>query len=212
MQEPTNKPPKRSMQDLKKTIGHLLRLRSKTARPEDIEPFLTDLSKSGADENVTSSFREAFTYTIAAMRDDARFARTDKILLGGLIAMDFIIFQAVLSFNPIDTASVVALITLGISILTAGGFLFIRFTQEDRGIQGYDWKIISRISFVSLLGAWIGIPAAIWHASPLAAIIFFVVTLIMGIFCAVYYTSVALRAEAQKRYEAARDNHEGETS
>src|SRR6266566_70028 len=178
MQESMNKPPKRSIQDLKKAIGHLFQLRSKNARPEDIEPFLTDLSRLGADENVASVLKEAFTDMIAATKDDARSARTDKVLLGGLIAINFIIYQALLLFNPIDTATVVALISLGVSILTAGAYLFIRFVQEDHGIQGYDWKIIGRIPFISLLAAWIGIPAAIWHASPLAAIVFFAVALI----------------------------------
>ncbi|GHO49225.1 hypothetical protein [Ktedonospora formicarum] len=207
IQEPINNPPRRNIQDLKNIIGHFMRLRSKNAQPEDIEPFLADLSKLGADEKATSVLKEAFIDTIAANQNDARSARTDKVLVGGLTAIDLVIFQALLSFNPIDIATVIALIALGLSILAAGGYLFIRFIQEDHNIQDYDWKVIGIFPFISLLATAIGIPAAIWHVSWLAAIIFFVSSVIIGIFCVFYYASVAIRAEAKKRYEFTQSGH-----
>lgn len=129
-----------------------------------------------------------------------------SFLTGGLIAISIVILQALISLGKLDMPSTVSLVALSISMPLAASFLFIRFVQSAYGINTYEWRVISILTVVSYIIGFIGITAAIWHASPLAGVVFLIVGSIAFVFSMVYYVYASTRETYMKRKAAIQDN------
>jgi hypothetical protein len=108
-------------------------------------------------------------------------AQVSKILIGALIGVNLIVFQALLSISPVDSYVETSLTALSFAIPTSGGFLFIRFLQEQQKVQGYGSALIKFLAMISIGTTSTGIYEAIAHISMTSANVFFLTTLAVTI-------------------------------
>lgn len=133
----------------------------------------------------------------------ALMLRADNLLVGGLIGINIVILQALISLGKPDTPALISLIMLSISIPTAAGFLFLRFIQQLYRITTYEWRVLKHMTTVSGISGYIGITFAIWHASWIAGVIFAITAFLVFWIVMFYFFIVGVRGVARERYVAA---------
>ena len=210
------KKPNKPLEDLKREISHLwktmqelpnlLKLLSKRKRAEGLEKMSKDLKDAGVSEENIMLFRESMSILTEAWDNEKVLLQADSLLTGGLIAISIIILQALISLGKLDTPATVSIVALSISMPLSASFLFIRFVQRAYEINTYEWRIISILTSVSYIIGLIGITAAIWHASPLAGVVFLIVSISAIIFSVVYYGFASMRATYKKRKAATQEH------
>ncbi len=187
-------------------LPHISKVLSKRTRAEGLEKMSKPWKDSGVSEENIKLLREIISIMAEAGDDKKVAVQADSLLTGGLIAISIIILQALISLGKLDTPSTVSLVALSISMPLSASFLFIKFVQSAYGIDTNEWRIISILTLVSYIIGFIGITAAIWHASPLAGVVFLIVSCIAFVFSMVYYVYVSVKAMYIKRKAAPQDN------
>jgi hypothetical protein len=115
------------------------------------------------------------------MNEPEKIKSNNIILVStGLIAISLIILQDYISTGVSDTPVLISLIAFSIALpLLAGAIMLHKLHISDE----YYTDLSPTIPFwVGALCAFIGIDAALWHASWIAGVLFFVVSIISYIF------------------------------
>jgi len=113
-------------------------------------------------------------------------------VMGGLIAISFIILQDFISTDKLDIAEFISIVAFSVSLPILGGVLsFYQLWVRDE--YYYMTRLSNLIEYqVSMVGiafSIIGVIAAFWHVSWIAGLIFTLATLIMLIFHYIYLDS-----------------------
>ena len=186
-----------------KGFPHISEVLSKPTRAEGLEKMSKNWKDRGVSEENIVLLREIIS-SMAEAGDDKKVAiQVDSLLTGGLIVISIVILQALISSGKLDTPSTVSIVALSISMPLAASFLFTRFVQKAYEIFTYEWRIIGILTLVSYIIGFIGITAAIWHASTLAGVVFLIVSIIAIVFSMTYYVFASTRATYLKRKAAA---------
>jgi len=128
----------------------------------------------------------------------------DLYLVGGMGAIDLILLPILLSAGTSDTSLSAALFLLVLSLPLTAMSLFFKFLKQKYNITTYGW-IHSSLSFLSLATGVGALDGAIWHVSPVAAIVFLCLATVMYVWAGFYLLLIqsALRFYAlQKPPEA----------
>ncbi len=210
------KKPNKYLEGLKREISyiatalqefpHISEVLSKPTRAEGLEKMSKNWKDRGVSEENIVLLREIISNMAEAGDNKMVAVQVDSLLTGGLIVISIVILQALISSGKLDTPSTLSLVALSISMPLAASFLFIRFVQSVYGINTYEWRMISILPLVSYIIGLIGITAAIWHASPLAGVVFLTVSSIAFVFSMAYYFFASVRATYLKRKAATQEN------
>jgi hypothetical protein len=124
-----------------------------------------------------------------------------QLVDAGLIAISLIILQDWISLGIPDPSSFVSLVAIAVAIPMLVLDLLIRQIPNRHAANKLHRFFIRMISILGVIGAGIGVTAAIWHASSIAGVIF----LCISIFCFFVYvfsftaTETALKMEEQHK-------------
>ena len=98
------------------------------------------------------------------------WTRQALVVYGGLIGIGVIILQALLSFQTLDLAVLISIISFAVAIPLLATMVLLNHAQTSYRYASYPWYL----TLVILLGqgaAFIGIWAAFWHVSPIAGVL-----------------------------------------
>ncbi len=124
-----------------------------------------------------------------------------QLVDAGLIAIGLIILQDWISLGIPDLSSFVSLIAIAVAIPMLVFDLLIRQIPHRHAANKLHFFFIRMISILGAIGAGIGVTAAMWHASSIAGVIFWCIS----IFCFFVYvssftaTETALKKEEQQK-------------
>lgn len=116
----------------------------------------------------------------------------DRLVCGGLVGISPIILQSFLSLEKLDIPQFISLLAFSIALpLLPVCLLTVSMRNIDRGdnypgdIKDWNWKaVLYFIMFdFGLATTFIGVAAAVWHLSWIAAVVFST----MGVICYIVY-------------------------
>lgn len=108
-----------------------------------------------------------------------------KLILGGFIAICFLILQAFITTTP-DIAIYISLIAVAVAIPLLVGY-FAVFTLQEKGlVADNSWIAGDMIGWTGMIGTIIGVDAALWHVYWLIGAIFLVSVFISTSVCSIY--------------------------
>ena len=96
------------------------------------------------------------------------WTRQALVVYGGLIGIGIVILQALLSLQTLDLASLISIISFAVAIPLLATMVLLNHAQTSYRYASYPWYL-TLIILLGQGGAFIGIWAAFWHVSPLAA-------------------------------------------
>jgi len=210
-QHATNKQSKKKrppLNNLIKTLGAVRRLRPKQAQKEDVEHYIDSLKGVGAPEGDLPIIKDFMIASLEALRDEEAYHRVDRYVVGGISAVDLVLFGLFISVGIHDTQSFVSLLAWAISFPCAAGSLFFSFMKTGNNIVGYG-RIHGTLSMLAVTGGGISIAALVMHISVVVGIIFSLMAFFVYIICASYSFIVKLRLHAASTHA---DQQQGGTT
>lgn len=168
------------------------KLQPKQAKEEDVEHYIDSLKEVGAPENDLPLIKDFMLASLSALRDDEAYHRSDRYLVGGISAVNLVLFGSFVSIGIQDMQTFVALLALAISFPCAAGSLFFSFMKTGNNIAGYG-RIHSTLSMLAVIGGGISMAALLLHTSVIVGIVFSIMAFFVYILCASYSFIVKLR-------------------
>lgn len=126
-----------------------------------------------------------------------------SLMFGGLIVSSLVFLQGLLSSGALDIAELISLSCLGLALPVLSGGLVVNYIGIEIAPEGKTSSWISRLIWAAMSIDFIGITAAIWHASWIPSVLFLAASLISF---RIYYPSC--RKMLQKAYIRATDNNQ----
>ena len=125
-----------------------------------------------------------------------------SLMFGGLIITSLVILQGLLSSGALDIAELISLSCLGLALPILAGGLVVNYIGIEIAPEGKTSSWVSRLIWAAMSTVFIGITAAIWHASWIPSVLFLATSIISF---RIYYPSC--RKMLQNAYIRATDNN-----
>ncbi len=158
-----------------------------------------ELQASGSKSEDGERVKDFFGHVNEIAKDELLHLPAHRFLMSGLIVIDLIVLQALVSLGQLDLPAMLALIALSIALPTAAGSLFLGWVQQRNQIEIDDWNVIGYLSAVSGGAGLIGITGALWHATAWAGSVFVITTLIMIYVCSQSPVRTSRRTEQSRQ-------------
>ncbi|HEX3643622.1 MAG TPA: hypothetical protein VHV10_20225 [Ktedonobacteraceae bacterium] len=142
-----------------------------------------ELEASGSKSEDGERVKDFFGHVNEIAKDELLHLPVHRFLMSGLIVIDLMVLQTLISLGRLDLPATLGLIALSIALPTAAGSLFLGWVQQRNKIETDDWSVIGYLSAVSGGAGLIGITGALWHATPWAGSVFVITALIMVYVC-----------------------------
>lgn len=120
-----------------------------------------------------------------------------RLILSGLIVISLIIVQDLIALGPLNITATISIIAFAISIPLSAFSILIDYYFRVSSLS-LPWRYTS-LWIISILSAIVGIVAAFWHASWMAAVVFLISGIIGFIAYIYYWSSVKHEMEEKSR-------------
>jgi hypothetical protein len=120
--------------------------------------------------------------------------RLHSLYAGGLLAISLIILQDFLGLGKLDLAALVSVVAFAAAIPLLSGMLVANVVQSKYRYSpalSRAPRVVESAFYLGILFDCLGIGAAFWHASVIAAIVFMVMVAISGLIYSVYIFSLS---------------------
>lgn len=152
--------------------------------PEDEQNFIKALKAIGMpEERIPHIF--ALINGMSEVNNPAENYLSDKIYVGGIGALDLILFQILASMGRMDWTSYLAWLALAISLPCAAGFLYVSFLKEKKQNPFYS-PIHEKLALLSVIGGGLCAVATMWHFWFFSGITLLLFSVAVYGFCVLY--------------------------
>lgn len=181
--------------DFARKIGlPLKRVLKRNRKPADEQAFLDALKAIGTPEDKIPNIL-ALVEGMRKVDNPTENYLSDRIYVGGIGALDLILFQVLASLGHPDLPSSLAWLAFAISLPCAAGFLYVGLWKEKKSYPYYS-PIHEKLALISVMAGGIATIATAWHFWIVAGILLSVVAVGVFIFCALY--KVAINEDFEK--------------
>lgn len=114
---------------------------------------------------------------------------SDKIYVGGIGALDLILFQILASMGQINWTAYLAWAGLAVSLPCTAAFLYVSFLKDKKNIPLYS-PIHEKLALLSVITGGISAVATMWHFWVFSGILLLITSIAAYTFCALYKIAI----------------------